>query len=126
MVPIMDLNEAVAKALSAERAIAGLTVRELSERSGVPKSTLMRVLGAQREIRADQIEKLAKALNLRPSQILRSAELLMEREKGREAATPFAAPAPVPVGVVPDWTQLAAHQPGYSFEDELAEQMDTP
>lgn len=47
----MDMNQAVAKAIAAERAIAGLTVRELSTRADIPLSTLMRILGAEREIK---------------------------------------------------------------------------
>lgn len=47
----MDMNQAIAKAISAERAIAGMTVRELSEASGIPVSTLMRILSAERDIK---------------------------------------------------------------------------
>lgn len=47
----MDMNQAIAKAISAERAISGMTVRELSEASGIPVSTLMRILSAERDIK---------------------------------------------------------------------------
>lgn len=55
----MDMNHVIAKAISAERAIAGMTVRELSEASGIPVSTLMRILSAERDIKINQIAQLA-------------------------------------------------------------------
>lgn len=76
----MDMNQAVAKAIAAERSIAGLTVRELSERSGIPMSSLMRVLGAQREIKVNQVELIASALEIYPHEIIETAEALIERE----------------------------------------------
>ena len=79
----MDMNEATAKAITAERAIADLTVRELSERSGIPLSSLMRILGAEREIKVNQIAKLAEALALYPHEIIESAENILDRD-GRD------------------------------------------
>lgn len=84
----MDINQATARAISAERAIAGLTVRELSARSGIPVSTLMRILGAEREIKISQIELLAGAFGIYPHEIVEQAEVIMER-------------AARPAGVVP-------------------------
>ena len=59
----MDMNQAIAKAVSAERAISGMTVRELSEASGIPVSTLMRILSAERDIKINQITQLARAFH---------------------------------------------------------------
>ena len=75
----MDINEATAKAIQAERAIAGLTVRELSARSGIPMSTLMRMLGAQREIKVTQVEQVADAMDVYPHEIIEQAEVIMGR-----------------------------------------------
>ena len=75
----MDMNEAVAKAISAERTIAGLTVRQLAEKSGIPERSLMRVLQAERDIKVNQIDLIAEVLKLYPHEILEHAELILER-----------------------------------------------
>ena len=76
----MDINEATAKAISAERAIAGLTVRELSARSGIPMSSLMRALSAEREIKINQIAQLAAAFEIYPHELVEHAERILERD----------------------------------------------
>ena len=104
----MDMNQAVAKAIAAERAIAGLTVRQLSAVSGVPVSSLMRILGAEREIKVTQLEQLATAFGITPVDILIRAQEIRERsEVMREAEerlnTPSASVVPlVPAPDVPD------------------------
>lgn len=75
----MDMNEAVAKALSAERTIAGLTVRKLAEAAGIPERSLMRILQAERDIKVNQVELLAHALRLYPHEIIEHAEVILER-----------------------------------------------
>lgn len=75
----MDMNEAVAKALSAERTIAGLTVRKLAEVAGIPERSLMRILQAERDIKVNQVELLAQALRLYPHEIIEHAEVILER-----------------------------------------------
>lgn len=80
----MDINQATAKAIAAERAIAGLTVRELSDQSGIPTSTLMRILGAEREIKVTQVDRLAQVFGIYPHEIVERAEVIM----GRSAAEP--------------------------------------
>ena len=77
----MDINEATAKAIQAERAAAGLTIKDLSERSGVPISTLMRILKSERDIKVNQIAQLADVLDLYPHEILQEAEKYIEREE---------------------------------------------
>lgn len=77
----MDMNQAVAKAIAAERAIAGLTVRQLSAVSGVPVSSLMRILGAEREIKVTQLEQLATAFGITPVDILIRAQEIRERSE---------------------------------------------
>ena len=84
----MDMNQAVAKAIAAERAISGLTVRQLSAVSGVPVSSLMRILGAEREIKVTQLEQLATAFGITPVDII-----IMRAQEIRERAE--AAPLPV-------------------------------
>lgn len=75
----MDMNQAVAKAIAAERAISGLTVHELSAVSGVPISTLMRILGAKREIKVTQLQQLATAFGITPVDIIMRAQEIRER-----------------------------------------------
>lgn len=75
----MDMNHAIAKAISAERAIAGMTVRELSEPSGIPVSTLMRILSAERDIKINQIAQLARAFHTTPADLVWRAQELIRR-----------------------------------------------
>ena len=75
----MDMNEAVAKAISAERNVAGLTVRKLAELAGIPERSLMRVLQAERDIKVNQVEQIAHALRLYPHEIIERAEIILER-----------------------------------------------
>ena len=75
----MDMNQAVAKAVSAERAISGMTVRELSEASGIPVSTLMRILSAERDIKINQISQLARAFHTTAADIVWRAQEIIRR-----------------------------------------------
>ncbi|MDU4676008.1 MAG: helix-turn-helix transcriptional regulator [Cutibacterium avidum] len=80
----MDINEAVAAAIRAQRAVSGHTVRELSEQSGVPLSTLMRILGAQRDIKVTQVADIAKVLDMAPHEIVEDAERIMGRQDAEQ------------------------------------------
>lgn len=75
----MDMNHAIAKAISAERAIAGMTVRELSEASDIPVSTLMRILSAERDIKINQIAQLAEAFHTTPADLVWRAQEIIRR-----------------------------------------------
>lgn len=79
----MDMNQAVAKAVAAERAIAGLTVRELSTRADIPLSTLMRILGAEREIKVTQLMQLATAFDVTPADLVMRAQEIRERAEAQ-------------------------------------------
>lgn len=79
----MDMNEAVAKAIGAERNVAGLTVRKLAEVAGIPERSLMRILQAERDIKVNQVEQLARALRLYPHEIIEHAETILERSTRR-------------------------------------------
>lgn len=92
----MDMNQAVAKAIAAERAISGLTVRQLSAVSGVPVSSLMRILGSEREIKVTQLEQLATAFGITPVDIIMRAQEIRERAEA----------APLPVVDVVDTEDL--------------------
>ncbi len=82
----MDMNEAVAKAIGAERTISGMTVRTLSEAAGIPERSLMRILQSEREIKVNQVAQIAEALRLYPHEIIEHAEVILERAK-RDAPT---------------------------------------
>lgn len=73
------MNQGIAKAISAERAIAGMTVRELSEASGIPVSTLMRILSAERDIKINQISQLARAFHTTPADLVWRAQEVIRR-----------------------------------------------
>lgn len=120
----MDINEATAQAIQAERAIAGLTVRALSERSGIPMSSLMRVLQAERDIKVKQVAELAAAFDIHPHEIVERAEQILARQERRDAAehgrvVEFPAsesrPSGVPLGAV-------AHRMKRSIFDEQEQQ----
>lgn len=96
----MDMNEATAKALQAERAIADITVRELSKQAGIPLSSLMRVLGAERDIKVNQVAQLATALGVYPHEIIERAETILARAD--RAATGNAEVVHLPVRPVSD------------------------
>lgn len=76
----MDMNEAVSKAIGAERVIAKLTVRELAASSGIPERSLVRVLQNEREIKVNQVAQIAGALGIYPHELIETAENLLERE----------------------------------------------
>lgn len=76
----MDMNEAVAKAIAAERTIADMTVRELAKASGIPERSLMRILQSERDIKANQIAALADAMKLYPHEIIEHAEVILDRD----------------------------------------------
>lgn len=75
----MDMNEAVASAINAERAIAKLTVRSLAEASGIPERSLMRVLQAERDIKISQVAQIASALGIYPHELIEHAEQILAR-----------------------------------------------
>jgi transcriptional regulator with XRE-family HTH domain len=76
----MDINEATAKAISAERSAAGLTIKELAEKSGVPERTLIRILKDERDIKVDQLWRLSEVFAILPHELLENAERYMERD----------------------------------------------
>lgn len=77
------MNEATAKALSAERSAAHLTIKELAEKSEVPERTLIRLLKGERNINVIQIAQLAPVFGIYPHEIIESAERFIERaERG--------------------------------------------
>ncbi|WP_156322576.1 helix-turn-helix domain-containing protein [Leucobacter musarum] len=82
----MDMNEAVAKAIGAERNISGMTVRALSDAAGIPERSLMRILQSEREIKVNQVAQIAEALRLYPHEIIEHAETILERAE-RDAPT---------------------------------------
>ena len=113
----MDINEAVAAAIRAQRAISGHTVRELSEQSGVPLSTLMRILGAQRDIKVTQVADIADVLNVAPHEIVEDAERIMGRRKVEPPSNVRRLRDPAPP--VPE--NIAAYRTGHLTERERME-----
>lgn len=83
----MDMNEAVAKAISAERGAAGMTIKELAEKSGVPERTLIRLLKAERDIKVDQLAALADVFGITPAALIAEAQKYQKREEAQKAAS---------------------------------------
>lgn len=75
----MDINEATAKAIAAERSAAGLTIKELSEKSGVPERTLIRMLKNERDIKVTQIAQLSEVFGINPHELIEEAEKFVDR-----------------------------------------------
>ncbi len=118
----MDMNEATAKAIQAERAIADITVRDLSQRAGIPLSSLMRVLSAERDIKVNQVAQIATVLGVYPHEILEHAEQILARAQRGSGRT--ADVVRLPVRSVPDLTDTAAvadDAPDWEREDEERE-----
>ncbi|MBW3088794.1 helix-turn-helix transcriptional regulator [Bifidobacterium sp. 82T24] len=79
----MDINEATAKALSAERSAADLTIKDLARKSGIPERTLIRILKGERNINVIQIAQLSSVFGIYPHEVIESAERFIERaERG--------------------------------------------
>lgn len=68
------LSEALAAQVRAERAAAGLSRDELSERAGVPVSTLRRIESGERVATITQLAQVAGSLGLLTSQLVARAE----------------------------------------------------
>jgi len=121
----MDINEATARAIAAERAISGMTVRELAARAGIPERSLMRVLQAEREIKVLQVAQLAEAFEIYPHEIIERAEVIMARgdkEKPSLGGSVHAFPARTPAaGTTVAGPRVVAAMEDYDGEDLVAE-----
>lgn len=67
-------TRALSQTLKAERAAAGLSLDELAARSGLSRSTVVRLDSGARSIRTDQLAFICAALGLRMSEFIRRAE----------------------------------------------------
>lgn len=97
----MDINEATAKAIAAERSAAGLTIKELSEKSGVPERTLIRMLKNERDIKVTQIAQLAEVFGINPHELIEEAEKFIARAARNEARERLPSPSPSSVPACP-------------------------
>lgn len=97
----MDINEATAKAIAAERSAAGLTIKELSEKSGVPERTLIRMLKNERDIKVTQIAQLAEVFGINPHELIEEAEKFIARAARNEAREHLPSPSPSSVPACP-------------------------
>ncbi|GAA3209409.1 hypothetical protein ACFP63_11110 [Oerskovia jenensis] len=121
----MDINEATARAIAAERAISGMTVRELAARAGIPERSLMRVLQAEREIKVVQVAQLAEAFEIYPHEIIERAEVILaraEKERPAPGASVHAFPARTEArGTTVTEPGVIAAMEDYDGEDLVAE-----
>lgn len=84
----MDINEAMAKSISAERAAAGLTIKELAEKSTINERTLLRLLKGERNINVRHVALLAEVFDLKPHELVKQAEIYMQRELRKKMEQP--------------------------------------
>ena len=80
----MDITHAVAKALAAQRVIAGVTICRLAEASGIPERTLSRLLSGDAEIKVAQLGALARVLGSTTSEIVVEGERILDRAERRD------------------------------------------
>lgn len=67
-------------AINAERAAQDVTLRQLSESSGIADRVLFRALKSERTLGVDQLEQIARALGVSVPQIVTDAERYRTRE----------------------------------------------
>lgn len=81
------MNSAVAAALRAELAVAGVSQNELARQTGIPQVSLQRYLADKRPITIEVLDAVAHALGMTILQVFEEAER-------RRMATPFDGPTP--------------------------------
>ena len=74
-----QLGAAVVAVLRGERAAQRITYDELSERSGLDRSTVLRMLNNQRDLKMSQLSALCSALKLSVVDVMRQAQARMDR-----------------------------------------------
>ena len=77
-----ELQAYTASAIRAEAAARLMSIRTLSNESGVPDKTLRRALDCERDLSLDQLDRIARALDVGP------AYLLSEAARRQSMATP--------------------------------------
>ena len=83
----MDMNEATAKAIAAERGASGLSIKALSEKSGIPERTLIRILKDERDIKINQVAQLCEVFGILPSTLMEEAQKFQLRESSASPTT---------------------------------------
>lgn len=71
------LNQALANEIRAERARQRLTQAQVIEKSGIPRSTYVRLEAGERVIDVQQLDKIAHAFGIPMRELVDRAERLM-------------------------------------------------
>lgn len=79
------LNGAVATILRGSRSMAGLSIEDLAERSGIPYQSVRRYLAMERAIDMDVLNALAKAMDLTAAEVTQSALERLEKASRKTA-----------------------------------------
>lgn len=74
------INIMIARVLSEERLKKGMTLKNLSEKSEIPRRTLDRVMQGERDINVSQLYQLATALDTTINDIADKAELYLTED----------------------------------------------
>lgn len=72
--PGREYQRFLVQAINAERAAQGLTIKELARRAGIGERTMLRINGLERDLDFQQIEQIARALNVTVSALTLAAE----------------------------------------------------
>ena len=75
-----QLNTAVARVLSDTRERAGMSTRQLATAADIDHRTMMRYLYDERAIDIDRLDRLSRALDLTPTEVLTRAQALIAAE----------------------------------------------
>lgn len=78
--PGAGLNDALARTIDGERVANRMTQDDLAAKAGIPSRTLQRYLSSERHMSIAVVERLARALDKKPTALLRVAELRLSAE----------------------------------------------
>ena len=112
-------DEDFAADLDALRFGAGLSLRDLVQASGIPRSTLSDALSGRRLPRLATVLAVARACGADPAPWRRRwAALSQERRSGTDPAPPGRPPAPVPAQLPRDIVGFASREAEFAWLDE--------
>ena len=69
-----QFNSAIATVIRAERAVQMMALRDLSEKTGIPTTTLMRLEKGERDIRISDLQAIANALGTTVEEVIARAK----------------------------------------------------
>ena len=77
----------IVQAINAERAAQGLTAKALRLAAGLPDKTFRRAMSLERDLNIEQLDRIARALDVDPSVLARDADQRRLRAAGAGSVT---------------------------------------